>query len=469
MASNTKLEKLNQQSDLLAKKLKEIEEKKAKSEANGQLPNDGNFMKNFLNQKGSANAASQSPIQPKQRLSKPPAMKSRFSSMFQQMKHNKMQASPAPVPTATSVTAKCFHNDDSSSSDEDTQPTPVKKLKTINRGVVKNAQIKKAVEPAIGKTPSALITSSLPKNAQNMSFGNDVTKQTSTPPKAETEMKQRKKKNRWGEKVDLTDIAPPGLAEIPGMTNPVQPVIQATPASLGLPATYRPVGLVGVQQLSTAQKKQLEEQREMQAMYSLVMANRNASQQAAAATAAAAAQADAAQANAKKKKFKHEYDSDEDIDDVTGTWEHKQRYMEMEKTKALAEKLTEEGQGKHFLGDFLPPAELEKFMETFKALKEGRTPDYSDYKEFKIQCDNVGFKMLAKMGWEEGKGLGSEGQGITAPVNQGQKSIDGRGLGIEKPDNLSKDDDDFSAYRKRMMLAYKFRPNPLNNPRRPYY
>lgn len=27
------------------------------------------------------------------------------------------------------------------------------------------------------------------------------------------------------------------------------------------------------------------------------------------------------------------------------------------------------GRGKHFIGDFLPPDELEKFMETFKALK----------------------------------------------------------------------------------------------------
>lgn len=34
-----------------------------------------------------------------------------------------------------------------------------------------------------------------------------------------------------------------------------------------------------------------------------------------------------------------------------------------------AEQLTEMGKGKHFIGDFLPPDELEKFMETFKALK----------------------------------------------------------------------------------------------------
>lgn len=33
------------------------------------------------------------------------------------------------------------------------------------------------------------------------------------------------------------------------------------------------------------------------------------------------------------------------------------------------------GRGKHFIGDFLPPDELEKFMETFKALKvNGESP-----------------------------------------------------------------------------------------------
>lgn len=36
------------------------------------------------------------------------------------------------------------------------------------------------------------------------------------------------------------------------------------------------------------------------------------------------------------------------------------------------------GRGKHFIGDFLPPDELEKFMETFKALKvNGESPAIS--------------------------------------------------------------------------------------------
>ena len=39
--------------------------------------------------------------------------------------------------------------------------------------------------------------------------------------------------------------------------------------------------------------------------------------------------------------------------------------------------------------------------------------------------------------------------------------MDSRGLGIERPADLSKEDDEYEAYRKRMMLAYRFRPNPL--------
>ncbi|XP_057240993.1 SURP and G-patch domain-containing protein 1, partial [Malurus melanocephalus] len=134
-----------------------------------------------------------------------------------------------------------------------------------------------------------------------------------------------------------------------------------------------------------------------------------------------------------------------------------------------AEQLTQMGRGKHFIGDFLPPDELEKFMETFKALKEGREPDYSEYKEFKLTVENIGYQMLMKMGWKEGEGLGSDGQGIKNPVSKGTTAVDGAGFGIERPAELTKEDDEYEAFRKRMMLAYRFRPNPLNNPRRPYY
>lgn len=51
-------------------------------------------------------------------------------------------------------------------------------------------------------------------------------------------------------------------------------------------------------------------------------------------------------------------------------------------------------------------------------LQEGRDPDYSEYKEFKLTVENLGFRMLMKMGWKEGEGLGNEGQGIKDPVNK---------------------------------------------------
>lgn len=35
------------------------------------------------------------------------------------------------------------------------------------------------------------------------------------------------------------------------------------------------------------------------------------------------------------------------------------------------------------------------------------------------------------------------------------------GLGEEKPGEIQREDDEFDLYRKRMMLAYRFRPNPL--------
>lgn len=54
----------------------------------------------------------------------------------------------------------------------------------------------------------------------------------------------------------------------------------------------------------------------------------------------------------------------------------------------------------------------------FQALREGRQPDYSDYKDFKLTCENIGYQMMLKLGWKEGEGLGTEGQGITQPVNK---------------------------------------------------
>ncbi|KAI6646669.1 SURP and G-patch domain-containing protein 1-like isoform X2 [Oopsacas minuta] len=165
---------------------------------------------------------------------------------------------------------------------------------------------------------------------------------------------------------------------------------------------------------------------------------------------------------------RYEYDSDEEND--FGTWEHKRRAMEMEKTRETAENLTELAQGKHHLSDFLPGDEYLRFMTQVQRAREGEDkPDISDYKDNEIKQDNIGYKMLQRAGWQEGQGLGAQQQGIVTPVNKGRHCLDATGVGSEKLRDVKSDDDEFSLYRKRMMLAYKFRPNPLNNPRRPYY
>ncbi|XP_068740894.1 SURP and G-patch domain-containing protein 1-like [Montipora capricornis] len=207
-------------------------------------------------------------------------------------------------------------------------------------------------------------------------------------------------------------------------------------------------------------QKQLREQQEIQQMYMTILAQRAACQ--------GGTGRESARQNNEKPKY--EYDSDEDVEG--GTWEHKKRKAEMRKTEDKAQELTHKGKGKHHIGDFLPPEELKKFTAKVKYVKGESSLDefdFSDYSEHKIKEDNIGYKMLQQAGWQEGMGLGSQGQGITAPVNKGRGPEDLGGLGEEKPGEIQREDDEFDLYRKRMMLAYRFRPNPLNNPRRPYY
>ncbi|CAG9808565.1 unnamed protein product [Chironomus riparius] len=172
---------------------------------------------------------------------------------------------------------------------------------------------------------------------------------------------------------------------------------------------------------------------------------------------------------AKNGKFKYEYDSDEDVNG--GTWEHKMRTQEMEATLKWAEALNKQCQGRHHIGDFLPPEELKKFMEKYQAQKDpSRLPDVSDYKEFKLKEDNIGYQMLQKLGWKgEGTSLGVSGSGITEPINKAAPRENLQGLGANEVEAPNENDNEYEIYRKRMMLAYRFRPNPLNNPRRAYY
>ncbi|XP_065910630.1 SURP and G-patch domain-containing protein 1-like isoform X2 [Dysidea avara] len=243
---------------------------------------------------------------------------------------------------------------------------------------------------------------------------------------SEGERMKRKRKSRWGRE----------------LTEDERAVAVASATFSAATTTTTPYNKP---QLTAEQQQQLREQ---QAMAAIVTQIRSGQQQ-------------------QNKHNKYEYDSDEDTEG--GTWEHKLRSAEMGATKVLADKLTEENKGKHHISDFLPPEELEKFMERVKAARGESVADLSDYAKHKIDESNIGYQMLKNAGWTEGQGLGSNEDGITAPVDKGKVSFDQTGVGIAPTGDVSSSDDDFDAYRKRMMLAYRFRPNPLNNPRRPYY
>lgn len=44
---------------------------------------------------------------------------------------------------------------------------------------------------------------------------------------------------------------------------------------------------------------------------------------------------------------------------------------------------------------------------------------------------------------------------------RGTTPINHSGLGQDRPSELDRNDNEYDMYRKRMMLAYRFRPNPL--------
>jgi len=46
---------------------------------------------------------------------------------------------------------------------------------------------------------------------------------------------------------------------------------------------------------------------------------------------------------------------------------------EMAKTEQEAVQMTEEAEGKHHIGDFLPPGELDKFMNKYKVQLDAAT------------------------------------------------------------------------------------------------
>nr|XP_032514373.1 atrophin-1-like isoform X2 [Danaus plexippus plexippus] len=282
--------------------------------------------------------------------------------------------------------------------------------------------------------------------------------QTSSQSDEESDVKRerrKRKKSRWGDDPPV-DIKPPGVVLPTGITGAKlskleEEGLKLTTVNKNNQALMQYAMInYGTTNLNAEDWKKCEDNFKLNLLYQDMLKKRQEVERLAAAG-----------------KHKYEYDSDEDVAD--GTWEHKLRAKEMNATERWATELTKQAAGKHHIGDFLPPEELKKFMEKYSAFKSGKEPDLSDYKEYKLKEDNVGFKMLQKLGWNEGQGLGAEGTGIIEPINKANQPVANLGLGAASAEGACPDDDEFDAYRKRMMLAYRFRPNPLNNPRRPYY
>ncbi|CAK9140362.1 unnamed protein product [Ilex paraguariensis] len=126
------------------------------------------------------------------------------------------------------------------------------------------------------------------------------------------------------------------------------------------------------------------------------------------------------------------------------------------------------GKKGHHMGDYIPPEELEKFLATCNDVAAQKAAREA-VERARIQADNVGHRLLSKMGWKEGEGLGSSRSGIADPIMAGNVKKNNLGVGAHEPGEVTPDDDIYEQYKKRMMLGYRYRPNPLNNPRKAYY
>lgn len=78
-----------------------------------------------------------------------------------------------------------------------------------------------------------------------------------------------------------------------------------------------------------------------------------------------------------------------------------------------------------------------------------------------MSCKLVGARKWGLLLVIAGEGLGSGRSGRADPVQAGQVKVNNLGVGAEQPGEVTADDDIYEQYKKRMMLGYKFRPNPL--------
>ncbi|CAH2293417.1 SURP and G-patch domain-containing 2 [Pelobates cultripes] len=101
------------------------------------------------------------------------------------------------------------------------------------------------------------------------------------------------------------------------------------------------------------------------------------------------------------------------------------------------------------------PVRIEYDRPRGRGYNRRKKPADLEFANKKLTQQNVGFKMLSKMGWKEGQGLGSSGAGIKNPVKVGSVSA-GEGLGVENKDKEGEPQgDNFDVFRQRMMQMYR--------------
>ena len=127
------------------------------------------------------------------------------------------------------------------------------------------------------------------------------------------------------------------------------------------------------------------------------------------------------------------------------------------------------------VGNLLPADELAKYTTLLPGGKKEEKKEEKD--KTVLDASNAGYKMLSKMGWKAGKGLGAKEDGKVAPVGAEKAASDksgaaagsAHGVGSQHTWDLDGSEDVYEQYRKRMMLGYRHRPNPNGNPRKLYY
>ncbi|KIZ02170.1 splicing factor 4 [Monoraphidium neglectum] len=108
-----------------------------------------------------------------------------------------------------------------------------------------------------------------------------------------------------------------------------------------------------------------------------------------------------------------------------------------------------DGSRGHHMSDYIPPEELAKFMEA--SGDKAAAARAKALQPNTLGADNIGHKLMQKMGWKEGQGLGGSNQGAAAPV-AAQGTADGLGLGAAPSGAVEEGDDEFTRYRKRIFL-----------------